>query len=301
MLQCPEFHDLHASQGLYCVQGWLKNPPAPRPAPRIPAGLAQQHLDAPMPVNEPATTQSALASTDGPFVNPDALLSQPAPMQNLPEASTSASASVQLRTTEAPTAGATGALGEEQQVQEFQGELMTFNEAKGWERVAMVQSRGWPPGVPAPQCAPSPPNCKTPDDAEPEYYIRLHHTEYTSQNKNLKIFSQHAPHCVWRWSVMQRRFVVVCFVDTLQGLCMLHCVMSVECSSYLRLVIHAGSCVFTNLQPNQQPLQDSGRWNRAAKPTVRSSQVFWAISIGLQARLADANAWASFVLPKLKR
>lgn len=110
--------------------------------------------DEPQPVLEP----SAAASIDAPLFNPDALMTQPTPSQNILESSVPAFMDAQLRTAEAPTAGVPvdTAMGAEQQVQEFQGELMTFNDAKGWERVALVQSRGWPEGVPVPQCAPSP-------------------------------------------------------------------------------------------------------------------------------------------------
>ena len=111
-----------------------------------------------MPVAEPAVTQPSLgintrASMGAPFVNPDVLMPHPAPLPNVAEAAEDNS--VQQRTAEAPSLGA-GELGGDQPPQEFQGDMMTFNEAKGWERVAAVRSRGWPAGVPVPQCAPSP-------------------------------------------------------------------------------------------------------------------------------------------------
>jgi hypothetical protein len=103
------------------------------------------------PTTQHALASSATASVDAPFVNPDALVSQQAPVANLPEASMAPPTSTKaLRTTEAPTAGVAGGMDEEQQAQDFQGELMTFNDSKGWERVALVQSRGWPAHVPIP-------------------------------------------------------------------------------------------------------------------------------------------------------
>lgn len=132
------------------MQGWLKNPPAPRAAPRIPAGLAQQHMVVEMRTSEPTLAEDSAMEVAAPFANPDDTIAQPpAPVPVQPEPA----AVVQLRTTEAPTATARPEAGGEQPVQEFQGEIMTYNEAKGWERVAVVQSHGWPTGVPIPKCA----------------------------------------------------------------------------------------------------------------------------------------------------
>ena len=143
-------------KGCACVQGWLKNPPAPKAAPRIPSGLAAQHADINLPGPDPVATQHSLpadttASIAAPFVNPDAMLSQPAPIQNAAAAREGSHVPQPLRTAEAPTTGARDLGGAA--AQEFQGDVMTFNEAKGWERVAGVRSRGWPPGVPIPQYA----------------------------------------------------------------------------------------------------------------------------------------------------
>lgn len=134
----------------------MEDPPGgrrPRPAPRIPAGLANQ-----VDFAAPAAPAAAVPLPGHPAAPPhhltptSAVPPQPAAVPAGGPTASALSGQPSLRPTAAPPTSAAAPVAAEGGLQ-LRGPLMTFHAQKGWEVVGEMRSVDWPADVPVPGCA----------------------------------------------------------------------------------------------------------------------------------------------------
>lgn len=139
---------------------WLEDPPGgrrPRPAPRIPAGLANQvDFAAPAARALELAAPQHVASSHRPTPTSAPVFHDPAMPSGGPTASAlSGQGSLRPTGPTQPPADGAGPPTTSAAAQ-LRGPLMTHHAQKGWEVVADMQSTDWPEGVPVPRCEPTP-------------------------------------------------------------------------------------------------------------------------------------------------